>query len=265
MNDTTPGPARPDPADGPDPDDETRRRLRQAADASSPLERLRLQNGVVDDNDAMAGRLARRYRGRGIADDDLRQVARLGLLKAVRRFDPERRSFAAYAVPTVLGELRRHFRDRGWAIRPSRSLQELQMSVTAARDEVRESEQHEPTTEEVAEHLHVSEGEVRRADAAHDAFAPQSLDVPSPSDGTAVHERIGSEDPGIEAVDRWESVLPALHELDDDDRRLLEMRFVEERTQRDIGAELGISQMQVSRRLTALLERVRERVGPLDG
>ncbi len=253
----------PDQAGTPDPDEVTCRRLREASGAS-PLERLRLQNGVVDDNDAMAGRLARRYRGRGVADDDLRQVARLGLLKAVRRFDPERRSFAAYAVPTVLGELRRHFRDRGWAIRPSRSVQELQMSVTAARDEVRETQQHEPTTEEVAEHLHVSETEVRRADAAHDAFAPQSLDVPSPSDGTAAHERIGSEDPGIEAVDRWQSVLPALHELDDEDRRLLEMRFVEERTQRDIGAELGVSQMQVSRRLTALLARVRESVGPLD-
>jgi RNA polymerase sigma-B factor len=260
MSTSTP-PTSPTPA--PDPDAETCRRLREAA-AASPLERLRLQNGVVDDNDAMAGRLARRYRGRGIADDDLRQVARLGLLKAVRRFDPDRRSFAAYAVPTVLGELRRHFRDRAWAVRPSRGLQELQMSVTAARDEVRECEQHEPSVAEVAEHLHVSEDDVRAADAAHDAYAPQSLDLPSPSDGTAAHERVGALDPGLEAVDRWETALPALRELDDDDRRLLEMRFVEERTQRDIGAELGVSQMQVSRRLTALLERVRERVGPLD-
>ena len=247
-----------------DTDQTTCQRLREAA-VAPPTERMRLQNGVVEDNDAMAWRLARRYHGRGIADDDLQQVARLGLLKAVRGFDPERRSFAAYAVPTVLGELRRHFRDRGWTIRPARGLQELQMKVTGARDELRGSDQHEPTVREVADRLDVAVAEVRKADAAHDAFAPQSLDVPSPSDGTPTHERIGAVDPGIDAVERWESALPALHDLDDQDRRLLAMRYVEDRTQLDIGLELGISQMQVSRRLTALTARLREQVGPLDG
>lgn len=247
-----------------DTDQTTCQRLREAAEAS-PAERLRLQNGVVDDNDGMAWRLARRYHGRGIADDDLQQVARLGLLKAVRGFDPERRSFAAYAVPTVLGELRRHFRDRGWAIRPARGLQELQMKVTAARDDLRESDQHEPTVDDVADRLDVTVDDVRRADAAHDAFAPQSLDVPSPSDGTPTHERVGAVDPGIDGVERWQSALPALRDLDDDDRRLLGMRYVEDRTQRDIGLELGISQMQVSRRLSAVTARLREQVGPLEG
>lgn len=237
--------------------------LDRAAQVSSPLERLRLQNGVVDDNDAMARRLASRYHGRGVSDDDLRQVARLALVKAVRRFDPERRSFAAFAVPTVLGELRRHFRDRAWAIRPTRHLQELQMAAVAARDDLREDTQHEPTLTDVAERLEVSEAELREADAAHDAFAPTSLDVPSPLDGAAAHERIGAADPGMDLVERWETVAPALHALDAADRALLRMRFVEDRTQRDIGAELGVSQMQVSRRLAAVLERLREEVGPL--
>lgn len=247
-----------------DPDVATGERLRRAS-RSAPGRRQALQNDVVSDYIPMAGRLARRYRGRGIADDDLDQVARLGLVKAIRRFDPERRSFAAYAVPTVLGELRRHFRDRAWAIRPVRSLQELQMSVSAARDELRSTGTHEPSAQEVAEHLGISAADVREADTAHDAFAPRSLDVPSPADGTPAHERIGAVDPGHEAVERLQTALPALRSLDEQDRRLLHMRFVEDRTQRDIGAELGVSQMQVSRRLSAVLERLRERIGPLDG
>lgn len=247
-----------------DPDAVTGERLREASQAS-PRRRQELQNAVVADYLPMAGRLARRYRGRGIADDDLDQVARLGLVKAIRRFDPERRSFAAYAVPTVLGELRRHFRDRAWTIRPVRSVQELQMSVSAARDELRSTGTHEPSADEVAQHLGIGVDAVREADTAHDAFAPRSLDVPSPTDGSPAHERIGAVDPGHEAVERFQTALPALRSLDERDRRLLHMRFVEDRSQRDIGAELGVSQMQVSRRLTSVLRRVRERVGSLDG
>lgn len=247
-----------------DPDAVTGERLRQASYAS-PQRRRELQNAVASDYIPMAGRLARRYRGRGIADDDLDQVARLGLVKAIRRFDPDRRSFAAYAVPTVLGELRRHFRDRAWTIRPVRSIQELQMSVSAARDELRSTGTHEPSVGEVAQHLGIGVREVREADTAHDAFAPRSLDVPSPADGTPAHERIGALDPGHEAVERLQTAMPALRSLDETDRRLLHMRFVEDRSQRDIGAELGISQMQVSRRLATVLARLRERIGPLDG
>lgn len=261
MTTTLPAPAA---SAAQDPDVVTGERLRRASEASADRRR-ELQNDVVSDYIPMAGRLARRYRGRGIADDDLDQVARLGLVKAIRRFDPERRSFAAYAVPTVLGELRRHFRDRGWTIRPVRSLQELQMSVTSARDELRSTGTHEPSAEDVAERLGIGVTEVREADSAHDAFAPRSLDVPSPVDGTPAHEHVGALDPGHEAVDRLQTAMPALRSLDEQDRRLLHMRFVEDRTQRDIGVELGVSQMQVSRRLTAVLQRVRERIGPLDG
>jgi RNA polymerase sigma-B factor len=252
-----PGPARraSDAADA-----DTCRRLDEAAHGS-PLERLVLQNGVVTEYAPMARRLARRYEGRGVESDDLEQVARLGLVKAVRRFDPSRRSFAAYAVPTVLGELRRHFRDKAWAIRPTRSVQELQASVTAARDAVREQEQHPATDEEVAERLGVDVAEVRGADAAHDAFAPRSLDRPSPVDGLPGHEHVGDDDDAFDAVDRLQSAAPALRSLSDQDRHLLELRFGADMTQREIGAELGISQMQVSRRLATVLQRVRDRMG----
>lgn len=241
-------------------DEQTRRRLDEAAHGS-PLERLVLQNGVVAEYTPMARRLARRYEGRGVESDDLEQVARLGLVKAVRRFDPSRRSFAAYAVPTVLGELRRHFRDKAWAIRPTRSVQELQASVTAARDAVREQEQHPATDEEVAERLGVDVAEVREADAAHDAFAPRSLDRPSPVDGLPDHEHVGDDDDAFDAVDRLQSAAPAVRSLSDEDRHLLELRFGADMTQREIGAELGISQMQVSRRLATVLQRVRDRMG----
>jgi RNA polymerase sigma-B factor len=240
-------------------------RLLLRARATEGQVREGYENQVVRLNLPVALEIARRYRGRGIADDDLDQVARLGLVKAVRRFDPERRSFAAYAVPTVLGELRRHFRDRAWTIRPVRSVQELQMSVSAARDELRSTGTHEPSAAEVAQHLGIGIDAVREADTAHDAFAPRSLDVPSPTDGSPAHERIGAVDPGHEAVERFQTALPALRSLDERDRRLLHMRFVEDRSQRDIGAELGVSQMQVSRRLTSVLRRVRDRVGSLDG
>lgn len=245
-------------------DERTRRALDEAAHGS-PLERLTLQNGVVTEYTPMARRLARRYRGRGVEDNDLEQVAELGLVKAVRRFDPDRRSFAAYAVPTVLGELRRHFRDKAWAIRPTRSVQELQAAVTSARDALREQEQHPATDAEVADRLGVDVAEVREADAAHDAYAPQSLDRPSPVDGLPGHEHVGGDDDAFDAVDRLQTAVPALRSLCDDDRHLLELRFGEELTQREIGAELGISQMQVSRRLAAVLDRVRDRMGSTEG
>lgn len=247
-----------------DPDARTCATLDEAAHAS-PLERLRLQNGVVTEYAPMARRLARRYRDRGVESDDLEQVARLGLVKAVRRFDPDRRSFAAFAVPTVLGELRRYFRDKAWTVRPTRSTQELQSRVTATRDALCAETQHTPTDAEVAERLHVDVAAVREADAAHDAYAPQSLDRPSAVDGLPGHEHVGADDPALDAVDRLQSVVPAVRGLSEDDRRLLELRFVKDLTQREVGERLGISQMQVSRRLTRLLAEVRSRMGPLDG
>lgn len=249
---------------GDEADERTRHALDEAARGSA-LERLRLQNGVVTEYTPMAVRLARRYRGRGVESDDLEQVARLGLVKAVRRFDPSQRSFAAYAVPTVLGELRRHFRDKAWLIRPTRSVQELQASVTAARDVLREEEQHPVSDAEVAERLGVDVGQVREADAAHDAFAPQSFDRLSLIDDLPGHEHVGSVDDAFDVVDRRQSAGPALRSLSADDRHLLELRFGDELTQREIGTELGISQMQVSRRLAAVLERVRDRMGSTDG
>ena len=240
----------------------TTARLR-AASALGEAARRRAEHDAVEDHLALAHRLGRRYRGRGVADDDLDQVAGLALVRAARRFDAERDSFTAFAVPTVLGELRRHFRDRAWVVRPTRRLQEVQAEANAARDDLRAGGDHEPTSVDVAERLGVPVAEVREADAVQGAFSPRSLDAPAPGSDRPQHEHLGAVDPGLERAERLLAVAPAVRSLSSTDRELLHHRYVEDRTQADIGRELGISQMQVSRRLTAVLARVREAVGAL--
>ncbi len=237
-------------------EEQSHRLLAEAHLLGSP-EREVLQNEVLENNLGLARRLARRYRNRGVAADDLEQVARLGLLKAVRRFDADRRSFHAYAVPTILGELRRHFRDSAWVVRPGRRLQEVQAATTAARDDLRAELSHEPTALEVAHRTGLSEADVREGDAVQGAFAPRSLDAPSPGEGLSAVETLGGDDPHLALVEDLVAIGPAIRGLDARDRRLLQMRFGEDRTQSDIGRELGISQMQVSRRLTAVIGRIR--------
>ncbi len=244
----------------PDLDDTTRELLADAA-AASPARRQVIQNHVVVVNLAMAHRLARRYRGRGVSDDDLEQVARLGLLKAVRRFDPDARSFAAYAVPTILGELRRYFRDHAWGVRPGRHLQDVQAAARTARDDLRAGDGHEPSVAEVAELIGETEVSVREADSVVGAYAPQSLDAPTPGGERSFGDSLGMDDAALLHAEDLQAVAPTLRDLDLVDRQLLHMRFVEDRTQADIGRELGISQMQVSRRLAAVLQRIRDRMG----
>lgn len=241
-------------------DDQSREMLGRAHDlAGAACEDL--QNDVLELNLGMAHRLAHRYSNRGVADDDLEQVARMGLLKSVRRFDPERRSFDAYAVPTVLGELRRYFRDQAWSVRPTRQVQEIQASATKARDALRSRGNHEPTPREVADEVGATEADLRHAEGVQGAFTPRSLDAPTPSGDGTTGDLIGSEDPDLLRMERLQTAAPAVRRLGRDDRELLHMRFVEERTQQDIGTELGISQMQVSRRLSAVMRRIRLDLG----
>ena len=240
-------------------DDQSHRRLRQARAHDSP-ERERLENQVVEDNLGLARRLARRYRGRGVGFDDLEQVARLGLLQAVRRFDVDQRSFTAFAVPTILGELRRHFRDQAWVVRPGRRIQEVQASATRARDELRSELAREPLLPEIAARIGEPVAAVREADGASGAFAPRSLDAPAPGTDAGLADSLGAVDPRFVLVEDLATVGPAIRALDEADRRLLQLRFTEDRKQKDIGRELGISQMQVSRRLTAVLARLRAAV-----
>lgn len=246
---------------GPDHQDESGRLLREAT-ARGPEARRRAEDDAVETHLGLAHGLGRRYRGRGVSDDDLDQVAGLALVKAARRFDAGRGSFGAYAVPTILGELRRHFRDRAWTVRPPRRLQEVQAAINAGRDELRATGDHEPTSAELARHLDLPLADVREAGAVHGAYAPRSLDAPAPGADRPFGEGLGAPDTDLAHVERLQAVAPAIRSLDLEDRTLLHHRYVEDRTQADIGRELGISQMQVSRRLTAVVGRVRAAMGP---
>ncbi len=207
----------------------------------------------------LCGSMASRYDGRGVEHDDLVQVARLALVKAVDRYVPgQGPSFAAFAVPTISGELKRHFRDRGWMVRPPRRLQELRAQVQACRSRLEQEGRHTPTEDEIAMVLGTNAVSVKEAIAASGSFHPTSLDVgPADDEPTAVGLLIGCEDEGLTRVEDRVCLREALSELDDDERALLAMRFVDELTQREIGARLGQSQMQVSRALRRLVARLR--------
>lgn len=201
---------------------------------------------LVEGHLALAHRIARTYGGRGVEDDDLEQVARLALVKAAARFDASVGAFAPYAASTIRGEIKRYFRDHAWSVRPPRRLQELQARIaheTAAG--VRD-----PRV--IAARLDVPVDEVQEALAASSCFTSDRIDDALASTGRA--------DDGFEQVDTWLTVRSLRSTLTPDERRLLAWRFVDELPQREIAARIGISQMQVSRRLSALLDRLRSQV-----
>ena len=247
-------------------DRETRRRttdqLLQRLATASTAERREIQDELITINLAVAHDVARRYHGRGIPADDLDQVAGMGLVKAVRGYDPDKATdFLGYAVPTIRGELRRHFRDQGWTVRPPRSIQELQPRVTRARGDLWQRLGRDPHTEEIAEELDVDVEAVLEAMGAEGSFAPSSLDA-TPDDGMAVADRLGSAEPGYTRVDARVALRPLLRSLSERERRILALRFCEGRTQAEIGKEIGVTQMQVSRLLSGLFTRLR---GELQG
>lgn len=203
--------------------------------------------------------MASRYDGRGVEHDDLVQVARLALVKAVDRYVPgQGPSFAAFAVPTISGELKRHFRDRGWMVRPPRRLQELRVQVQTCRTQLEQSLGHAPTDFDVAEALGLSVHTVKEAVAASGSFHPTSLDAGTGDDDTgSISYLLGGEDGELGRVDDRVCIESALAALDPVDRELLTLRFVQELTQREIGVRVGRSQMQVSRSLRRLIEHLR--------
>jgi RNA polymerase sigma-B factor len=204
--------------------------------------------------------LAARYAGRGEPLDDLVQVGAVGLIKAVDRFDVTRGvEFTSYGVPTIVGEIRRHFRDRAWAMHVPRRIKELSVRLSRVLDELTTTLGRSPTIAEIAQAAAVDEEDVIDAlDASH-AYATRSLDAPS-AGGDPFAEGLAGADPGFDGVDdRW--VLSAgLEALDARARRIVELRFFEERTQSQIAAELGISQMHVSRLLRDALQRMRKSI-----
>jgi RNA polymerase sigma-B factor len=207
--------------------------------------------------------LARRFRDRGEPLEDLVQVGTIGLIKAVDRFDPQRGvEFSTYATPTIVGEIKRHFRDKGWAIRVPRRLQELRISLGQATAELSQKSGRAPTVAELAAHLGISEDEVIEGLEGAQAYSTASLDAHVGGDdgeeSPSLVDRLGSDDLDLEAVEYRESLKPLLAALPSRERRILALRFFHGMTQSEIAAEVGISQMHVSRLLAKSLATLRD-------
>ncbi len=199
--------------------------------------------------------LARRFRNRGEPLEDLIQVGTIGLLKAIDRFDLDREvEFSTYATPTIVGELKRHFRDKGWAVRVPRRLQELNLSLNKAIAELSQQIGRSPTIAEIAATVHLSAEEVLEGLDTSNAYAVVSLDAPAGGDDApAVSEHIGTEDDSLDALEYRAALGPLIAELPERERRILYLRFFRGMTQSQIAARLGISQMHVSRLLNRTL------------
>jgi RNA polymerase sigma-B factor len=234
--------------------------LREARTAG-PAERQRLLDEVIVANLEVARSVARRYRNRGIAVDDLEQVACLALVRAANRFDPTKADdFLTFAVPTIRGEIRRHFRDHGWTVRPPRSVQELQSAINADAADPGTGGARDDSDEQVAARLGVTAAQVREARAAQGCFAPTSLDAPGAGDREPLAATLVDDEFDEHAAVEARVILRTLvKELKPRERLILYLRFVEGRTQAEIGAEIGVTQMQVSRLLNRILTQMRQR------
>ena len=234
--------------------------LEQREAAGSEEERQALNVELIEVNRAVAVALARRYQGRGVGFEDLCQTAFEGLTKAVLRFDPELADdLLTFAVPTIRGELLRHFRDHAWAVRPPRRVQELQHEVSAAVEELRGRLGREPSCADLAKHLSTDESEVSEALRAADCFQPLSLAQPmNHGSELTLADVLCDDDDWNDLSDAKVSLAPAVRRLSERDRRILYLRFFEDRTQEEIGVDLGVSQMQVSRLLTRVLGQLRK-------
>jgi len=236
--------------------------LMQAADPCPEPERERLHTQVILLNRRVAAGIASRYNQRGVDSEDLRQVAEMGLVKAVRRYQPDRGSgFLAYAVPTIRGEIRRYFRDNGWMVRPPRRIQELRTEVITTENDMIQELRRFPTVVETAAEMGLSTPELDEVHVARGCFRPASLDAPAREDASLpVGELIGESDDAYEQVENYESLTPLLAALEPRDRLILGLRFVDGCTQKEIGDRIGVSQMQVSRLLNQVLGRLREQL-----
>jgi RNA polymerase sigma-B factor len=214
----------------------------------------------------LARQLARRYQHGGEQLDDLVQVASLGLLKAIDRFDPARETaFSSFAVPTILGELKRHFRDKGWAVRVPRDLQELAVRVDRVTDELSRDLGRAPSIAEIAEHIGTTAEQVLEAREAAAAYRAVSLDRSRDDDDEAdsgMAESVGIEDPGFGVAENAATVERLMRVLSQREREVLRLRFAEDLTQSEIGARVGVSQMHVSRLIRHAVSQLREAAEP---
>ncbi|GGX72130.1 SigB/SigF/SigG family RNA polymerase sigma factor [Streptomyces minutiscleroticus] len=223
-----------------------------------------LRDGIVEAWLPMAERLAGRFRSRGESYEDLRQVAALGLVKAVDRYDPELgNAFESYAVPTITGEIKRHFRDHMWTLHVPRRVQDLRNRVRVACQELAQTAPGpQPGVPEIAAQAQLTEDEVRTGLEALESFSALSLDaeLPGSDDGYSLSDALGAADPALDVVVDREAVKPRLRALPERERAILYMRFFGDMTQSHIAEQLGISQMHVSRLITRSCARLREQV-----
>jgi RNA polymerase sigma-B factor len=218
----------------------------------------RLRDRLIEMNIGLAEAVSRRFGGRGERHDDLLQVALVGLLKSVERFDPERGlAFSSFATPTIEGELKRHFRDKRWAVRVPRRLQELMLEVNQSVATLTQRRGRSPTIEEIAADTSLSSEDVLEALEAGRAIVAAPIENDDKEGTGGVIDRRGSVDTGIEAVEQRMIVSQLLDSLPTRERAIVVLRFYEGLTQSEIAKRLGVSQMQISRILARTLDRLR--------
>lgn len=223
-------------------------------DAGRQADTEELTRQLIETNAAVARSMASRYRNRGIDLDDLEQVALLGLTKAAQRFDPHAgHDFLSFAVPTVRGELRRHFRDSGWMVRPPRRVQDLQTRIASAQEELESRLGRSPRPSEVAAHLDESTSDIVEALAADGCFTPTSLDARVADGSSSLGDLLGEEDRSLAQAEAKVMLDPLMRGLTARDRRIVRLRYYQEQTQQEIATSVGLTQAQVSRVLTRIL------------
>ncbi|MFF8469428.1 RNA polymerase sigma factor SigF [Streptomyces griseus] len=225
------------------------------------------RNTLIEMNLSLVRFAANRFRNRGSGDmEDIVQVGTIGLIKAIDRFDLSREvEFTSFAVPYIVGEIKRFFRDTSWAVHVPRRLQELRVDLAKAKEALAGVLDRDPTAKELAEYLGIEESEVTEGIVASNGYTAGSLDMPTDTAeagpgqtaGRTFADVLGDPDPAMEAVENLHALAPLLDELDERERRIIDMRFGQEMTQAQIGAELGISQMHVSRLLSRMLGKLR--------
>jgi RNA polymerase sigma-B factor len=233
-----------------------------------PHRRRQLAEEIVTINLQVADSLAQRYSARGLPLEDLMQEARLALVRVVESFRPEYgHDFLSYAVPSILGALRKQFRDSGWTVRPPRRIQEAQQAINQRRADLLQELGREPRVSEIAQALDLDEDTVIEALSADGCYTPASLDRPVGGEGDAepggrtLGSVLGGDDPDFASCEARVVLQPLLARLEERDRTVLRLRFVEGLTQREVGEEIGVTQMQVSRILTRIFNTLRQEVG----
>jgi RNA polymerase sigma-B factor len=230
--------------------------------------RRRIHEEIITLNLGVADSLAQRYSARGLPIDDLVQEARLALVRVVESFRPEYgHDFLSYAVPSILGALRKQFRDSGWTVRPPRRIQEAQQAINQARSDLLQELGREPRVAELADLLDLDEETVIEALSADGCYTPASLDRPVGTDADSdagtrtLGSVLGSFAPDYDSCEARVMVRPLLARLDQRDRKVLQLRFVDGLTQREVGEQIGVTQMQVSRILSRIFSTLRDEVG----